>query len=176
MHTIRPATPPPHIHPLRPLPRLRAQHKHHHRNKHHRPLPANARVHKHNMVNDGNVQRPEHDEEDDGDGEEEEAVAPEVHAPGAEPAGHVEQRAPRVDELPREEQEDPRHGRVAGGARAEHVVARRRVLVVAVGAEVAVVEAEYHDGEGPDGAARHEDAVGDHVEQELGAEDAVFEL
>lgn len=133
-------------------------------------------MHKDDMVNHRNVQGAEHSEEDNRDGEEEELVAPEVGCPGLDAVGHVEQRAAKVDEFPREEEEYPRHGGVAGCAGAEHLVTLGGVRVVTVDAEVAAVEAEDDDGEGSDGAAGHDDAVDDHVEEEFGGKDAVFEL
>lgn len=99
-----------------------------------------------------------------------------MRQPCLEPIRHIEQGSTEINKLPREEEEDPRHGGVTRCACAEDGFTRRRVFVVAVGAEVATVEAEHDDGEGADCAAGHEGAVDDHVEEELGGEDAIFEL
>lgn len=96
--------------------------------------------------------------------------------PSLETAGHIEQGTAKVDELPREEEKDPGHGGVAGCAGAEDFVALRRVGIVAFVAEVAGIEAKDDDGKRAQHAAGHEDAVDAHVEEELGCEDAVFEL
>lgn len=128
------------------------------------------------MGKDGDVERREDNEEDSHNGPEQECVAPEVANPGFEAARHVKERAAEVDELPGEEQEDPSHGSVAGRTGAEDLVACKRVAVVTLLAEVAIVEAKDDDGEGAKDATSHENAVDKHVEEELGCEDAVFEL
>lgn len=164
------------VHPLGPLPQLGTNHPHRDGHKNDGPLPRDTRVQEHNVIEAGDVDGRKDNDEDNGDGEEEEAVAPEVGGPGADAVGHVEEGAARVDELPGEEEKDPGHGGVRGGAGAEDVVADGRVGVVALVAELAAVEAKDDDGEGAEDAAGHEDSVDDHVEHEFGGEDAVFEL
>lgn len=161
---------------LRPLPRLRQNHKHDDVHKDNSPLPADTGVLENDMVQLGNVQNREDREEDPSDRPEQELVAPKVARPRLEAVGHVEKGAAEVDQAPGEEEEDPGHGREACSAGAENGVAGLRVGVVAVGAEVAVAEAEDDDGEGAQDTAGHDGAVGDHVCEEFGGEDAVFEL
>ena len=163
--------------PLCPLPRLSTNNEHDNGNEDDPPFPVNPGVHEDDGIQPRDVQRRKHNEEDNGNGEEEEAVPPQMVPPRADPpAAPVEEGPAEVDELPGEEQEDPRHGRVGRGAGAKDDVARRRVGVVAVGAQVAVAEGEDDGGEGAEDAASHEDAVDDHVEHEFGGEDAVAEL
>lgn len=96
--------------------------------------------------------------------------------PSLKAARHIKKRAAKVDELPREEEKDPGHGGVAGCAGAEDFVALDRVGIIALVAEIARTEAEDDDGKGSKNAAGHENTVNAHIEEELGCEDAVFEL
>lgn len=130
----------------------------------------------HLVVQHRNVQRGKHDKENTRHGEEQELVAPQMHRPRLEALGHVEQRPAGVDELPGEEKEDPRHGRVAGRASAEDGVAGWRVVDVAVEPQVAGFEAKDDEGEGSEDAAGHDGPVDDHVDHEFGSEDTIFEL
>lgn len=161
---------------LGPLPRLRQHHKHEDIDKDDSPLPADTSVLENDMVQLGNVQDREDSEEDAADRPEQELVAPQVGSPRLETVGHVEQRAAEVNQTPGEEEEDPGHGREAGGAGAEGRLAALRVDVVAVGAEVPVVEAEDDDCERAEDAAGCDGAVDDHVCEEFGCKDAIFEL
>lgn len=161
---------------LRPLPRLRQHHENDDIHKDDSPLPADTIVLENDVIQCGDVQNREDREEDAGDRPEQKLVAPQVACPGPEAIGHVEQGAAEVDKAPGEEEEDPGHGGEACGAGAEDRVADLRVVVVAVGAEVAVAEAEDDDRERAEDAAGHDGAVDDHVCEELGREDAVFEL
>lgn len=128
------------------------------------------------MVQLGNVQDREDGEEYASDRPEQKLVAPEVARPRLEAVGHVEQRSAEIDQTPRKEKEDPGHGGEAGGAGAENGIAGLRVVVVAVGAEVAAAKAKNDDCEGAEDAACHDGAVDDHICEELGREDAIFEL
>lgn len=140
------------------------------------PFPANTGMQEDDMVKTGDVEGGKYDKEDAADGVEQELVSPEVSSPYFDALGHVKEGAAEIDEFPREEQEDPRHGGVAGSSGAEDGLARIAVLVVTVYTQVAVAKAEYHNGEGAQDAAGHEDAVDNHICEEFGGEDAVFKL
>lgn len=128
------------------------------------------------MVQLGNVQDREDGEEYARDRPEQKLVAPEVARPRLEAIGHVEQGTAEVDQTPSEEKEDPGHGGEAGGAGTEDGIAGLRVVVIAVGAEVAAAKFGNDDCEGAEDAACHNGAVDDHICEELGREDAIFEL
>ena len=134
----------PAVRALGPLPGLSADEKDEDGDEDDGPLPGNAVVHEDDVVEDGDVEGGEDEDEDDGDGPEEEVVVPEVGGPRADAPGHVEERPPRVDQLPREEQEDPRDRRVARRPGPEYTFARPilRVRRVAVPPQVAVEEPE----------------------------------
>lgn len=168
---------PPQPHPLPPLIRLSRGEEEQVRNNDNSPLPRNTLMHKNNGVDNRDIQRSDSNKETHGNRPEQERVAPETQGPLARALSDaVEEGAARVDELPGEEEEDPHHGRVAGGAGAEDVLAGVAVLEVAVVAEVAVVEAKEDDDEGAEEAGGHDEAVADEVGDEFGGEDAVFEL
>ena len=78
---------------------------------------------KDNMVQSWNVQRRENDEENTSHCEEQELVTPKMLRPRLESLGHVKERPTEVDELPRKQEKDPSHGRVAGSSGAEDGVA-----------------------------------------------------
>lgn len=164
------------VYTFRPLPRFSAQSPNEDGNEDHAPFPTDTSVQEDNMIQAWNVQRREHDEEYTNDCEEQELVTPKMLRPHLEALGHVEERPAEVDELPRKKEEDPGHGRVAGGSGAEDGIAFGGVLVVAVAAEVARVEAEDYNGEGAEDAACHEETVDDHVGEEFGCKDSVFQL
>lgn len=161
---------------LRPLPGLRQDHEDSNIDKHNRPFPSDTIVQEHLVVDHRNVQRGEHDKEHTRHREEQELVAPEVHRPRLQSLGHVEERPARVNQLPGEEEEDPRHGGVAGRAGAEDGVAGGRVGDVAVETQVSGLEAKDDESEGSEDAAGHDCPVDDHVDHEFGREDAILEL
>lgn len=77
---------------------------------------------KYNVIKDRDVKRWKDDKKDNGDCKEEKLIAPEVRCPCFEPLVHIEKRASKVNELPREEEKDPGHGCVACSPSAEHIV------------------------------------------------------
>ena len=138
-----------------PLPSLNTDNPDKQGNKDHCPFPANACVQKDDVVETWNVQRREHQGKNDGDRKEQEAVSPQVVSPSLKSARHVEERATEVNQLPREEQEDPRHCCVACRAGAESLVTDIGVAVVAVCSQVSITKAKHDNGERTKNAARH---------------------
>ena len=82
--------------------------------------------------------------------------------------------AAQVFEFPRADEDQPGEFGEDGGARAEHGIAAGTVVAVAVDAEVGVAGAVDDDDEGEEGAGAHDGAVDQHVDDDLGGEDAVF--
>lgn len=172
---------PAEVHPLPPLPGLDAEEEQESSDEDDPPLPADARVLEHGVVDDGDVQRREQRHEAEQHGPEEEPVPPHVEHPLGEvllAVGlHAEEGPPRVHQLPGQEEREPGQTREGGGAGAEHGVAARRVRVVAVLAQLAVaprpgVHAQREAGQAQ---RRDPDAVDRRVDAELGREDARLE-
>lgn len=80
---------------------------------------------------------------------------------------HVKQAPAHVHHLPREEERDPGHGRKARCACTEHSLAARPRVVGAACAEIAAAEAEDDGDEGGEANRASDDAVYEHVHENL---------
>lgn len=181
LHTTRlPLRHPPKVYPLSQLPHLDASKENRRLHKDDAPLPRNPLVPEHDPIEPGDVEDGEDGHDAGDDGPEEEAVLPEVAGPlreGVLRLGlHAEEAAPEVHHLDGEEEREPNHGREAGGAGPEHQVAAGRVAVVAVFADLAVAEAVEDEDEAAEAEGCHPETVDEHVEHQLGGENALFQL
>lgn len=134
-----------------------------------------------NRVDDRDVDEGEHGDEASDNSPEEELVAPDVNHPLSEVllglGLHAEEGAAQVDHFPGEEEGEPGQTGKSGGAGAEDDFAAFVVLVAAV-ANVggAVAEAVEDEDEGGEAEGGHPEAIDDHVDEEFGGEDTLFEL
>ncbi|TFB02685.1 hypothetical protein CCMA1212_005469 [Trichoderma ghanense] len=140
-----------------------------------RPFPGNARV-----LEEARVEERDVDDGEDGqaaadDGPEEEAVAvnvleerEEAVVVGVEP----EHGTAEALELPRGNEDEPRQERKGRCSSAEHGNARVGKVRVAVRSEVPVVGTVDDDAERAQATRPHEDAVHNHVDDDLVGEDA----
>jgi hypothetical protein len=165
---------------LAKLPALNAEEEQECSDKDNTPLPADALVSEHGIVDDRDIQDGEDGNEPEYNREEQELVPPDVAGPLGEvlcgSGLHHEERAAHVQHLPRKEQREPSEASKGSCASADHSVAGRVVGLVAVVAEVAVTEAEHHDREGCEAEGGYPEAVDEHVDHDFDGEDTALEL
>lgn len=165
---------------LGPLPALGAGEEEDELDDHDGPLPGDALVLEHLVVDHGDVHGGEDGDEADHDGPEQEAVHPDVADParqdGPARGPEVEEGPARVHHLPGQEQGEPGQAGKGGGSGAEHQLALGRVLGVTVVTEFSVAETVDDHDEGGQTASRHPETVHGHVQKKFGGEDTDFEL
>lgn len=134
-----------------------------------------------NRVDHRDVDEGEHGDEASHNSPEEELVAPDVNHPLSKIllglGLHAEEGAAQVDHFPGEEEGEPGEAGESGGAGAEDNLAAFVVLIAAfanIGG--AVAEAVEDEDEGGEAEGGHPEAVDDHVDEEFGGEDTLFEL
>jgi hypothetical protein len=123
------------------------------------------------------VKRRDDDDETTHNRPEQKLIAPESVEPRATFVNHaVEERSTRIAEDPCKVEECPGEYGVAGCASSEDAFAGRTGFNVAVLAEVAIPDTEHDGDKGADCADCEDYAVDNQIEEELGSEDAMFEL
>ena len=177
--------------PFRGLPRLDAQHEDDQPAERQPPLPPDAPLLEHLGVQARDVHRRKHGDEADHDGPEEELVLPDVAEEG-ERAGHegavlaaavaerveIKHAVAEVLELPGGDEDLPGELGEDGRAGAEDDVADVAAVAIAVDPEVplAVADAVDDDDEGEQRRRTHDQAVDQHVDDDLPREDALLRV
>ncbi|KAF4508163.1 hypothetical protein G6O67_004578 [Ophiocordyceps sinensis] len=162
---------------LAQLPELDARHKDNGEAHGQRPFPRDTRVLEERCVEKGNVHDREHGQTTQDDGPEQELVGVEVLEDGkrAVVVGvEPEHGPPQALKLPRRDENQPSQLGKRGSSRPEDGDAGFGKVGVAVKAQVAVVGAVDDDDKGAHGADAHDDAVHDHVDNDLVGEDAAL--
>ena len=120
--------------------------------KHNSPFPRNGRVAEHIVVDHGDIDEREDQQEARYDGPEEELVPPHIVHPLREVffgfGLHPEEAAAHVDHFPREEKSKPGQAGECCGASTEHRVTFGRVMPVAASSKIAVAKGEHNEREG----------------------------
>jgi hypothetical protein len=171
---------PPEEDALAPLPALDAEKEEEGSDENNAPLPADALVPEHSVVDDRNVEDGEDGDEPEHDRQEQELVPPDVNRPLSEVIVriglHHEERAAHVQHLPCEEEREPRKAGEGGCPSAEDGVASVIVRFVTIVAEVAVAETKHDDGEGCQTEGSDPQAIHNHVDHDFDGENTALEL
>ena len=166
---------PPKINPLPPFPSLHPGKEQHRLSKHNPSFPTDPRMLKHLMIKHRNIQRRKNSNKPRHHSPKQELITPNILYPlRKQPPTlwlHHKETPSHIHHFPCQEKREPSKADKSGTAGAEHSVAGRGIGVVAAIAEVAITEAEEHEGEGTKAESCHPEAVDEHVEEDFGRED-----